>query len=90
MININEDIWEKHAFSVRDFFTFWRTIEVKLKPWWIINIHGHKGLTIYYVMVSYLLQLIAIAWHHSALKLPHKRKLANFEVQKHPLKRVSR
>ena len=22
MININEDIWEKHAFLVRDFFTF--------------------------------------------------------------------
>ena len=30
MININEDIWKKHAFLVRDFFTFWRDMEVKL------------------------------------------------------------
>ena len=26
MFNINEDIWEKHAFLVRDFYTFWRAI----------------------------------------------------------------
>ena len=26
MFNNNEDIWEKHEFFVRNFFTFWRAI----------------------------------------------------------------
>ena len=90
VININQDIWKKHAFLVRDFVNFWRAIEIKLLPKYIIIICGNIGLTKTFLMISYSIPLVIIAWHHSALKLPHNRKLTNFEGQKHPLKMVSR
>ena len=90
MININEDIWEKHAFLVRDFFTFWKAMKVKLRQWLVIVIHGYLGLTKTYLTVSYSTRSVIMALYHSALKLPHNRKLANFEGQKHPLIMVSR
>ena len=90
MININEDKWEKHAFWVRNFFTFWKALKVKLRHWLVIVIYGYLGLTMTYLTVSYSTRSVIVAWYHSALKLPHNRKLANFEGQKHPLKMVSR
>ena len=90
MFNINEVIWEKHAFLVRDFFTFWKVIEIKILAWLNNLLYGLVGLTETYLRVSYLYRLIAMACHQSALKLPHKRKFVNFEGQKHPLIMVSR